>query len=702
MSHRPDRLLAAAAMLAALRAAAPHRRRDSIHRLDLTIAGAFEDAGIEGFLDGLEGLAPPEPRPSPDALGRLLDRIEKGGPGALGTLYMSMTPRARRHGSGEYYTPGWLVEHVLDRTGFHSGSRLVDPMCGAGAFLTAAIARLRRERPGIAARDIADRVQGFDLHPLAVLLARAAYVMALGPPGGAPIRIPVARADALSLPPVDPAFDVVVGNPPWVGWENLEPAFREKTRHLWEYHGLFERRGRRGPGAMESLLGGGKKDLCMLATYAAAETLLKRGGRLCFVIAQGVFKSAGSGAGFRRFALGDGTTLRVVGVDDFSALAAFPGTGARACVMTLEKGGPTAYPVPWRVFDRAGAEPREEIAEPIDALDPRSAWVTGAAASIRSIRRAAGASSWRARAGAYTGGANGVFWVEVLERRADGTCLVRNIPGAGKRSVPDVTALVEDDLLHPLLRASDVRRLRATPSAWILLTQDPARRRGIDETTMASRYPLALAYLERFREPLAARRDRGTRSLVDGGAPWWSVFSVSSETLSPWKVVWRRIATRVEAAAVGPARARIAAGALPARALPVVPQETCTFVACASEEEACFLAGLLNTTRFNDAARALGQVGAKGFAAPRLLRYINVPRYEPGDASHRALALRVGDRRGAPAQDELDALGEAAWPLAQPAQRNAGPRRSVNATETIDARQEPRGSRARPGRRERR
>jgi hypothetical protein len=64
----------------------------------------------------------------------------------LKSLHHSLFPRAIRHPLGEYYTPDWLAEHVLDQLGFDgtAPSRLLDPSCGSGTFLMAAIRRIRR------------------------------------------------------------------------------------------------------------------------------------------------------------------------------------------------------------------------------------------------------------------------------------------------------------------------------------------------------------------------------------------------------------------------------------------------------------------------------------------------------------------------------------------------------------------------------
>jgi len=620
-----------------------------------TSGDVFERAGIEGFLDDVTLPAASRVRHGLEsgALRELIARLETQRAIRLGDLYAREIPAKARHASGEHYTPSWLVEHVLDRAGFDGrGDRtIVDPMCGAGAVPAAALRRLRRARPGMTAEDLAALVSGLDLNPVAVLMARAACLEALEDvPRRGTLRLGIRRGDALDASCPAAPHDVVAGNPPWVGWESLTPERRESTRSSWHRHGLFTRSAGRG---MQAILGGGRKDLSMLATMTAAERFLAPGGTLVFVITQTVFKSAGSGAGFRRFTLPDGTPLAVTSVDDFSKRRVFAGAGAKPAVMTLRKGEPTRFPVPWIVWPRSGEPGQEQAAEPVDPPDAASAWLHGAPERLASMRRVLGASPLRARAGAYTGGANGVFWVEVLERGGDGVWEVANLPAAGTRPVAATRARVEETLLYPLLRASDVQAFHARPSAWILMTQDPVRRRGIASATMATRYPLALRYLERFRGPLAARRDRGTRSLIDAGAPFYSVFSVGPETMAPWKVVWRRIDSRVRAAAVGPHEGR-----------PVIPQETCTFIACSGarpEEEAAFLAGILNSARLNEAASAFAPIAGKSFGAPHLLRHIAVPRYEPDRPTHVRLARFVMEGGASNDPATLERVVASAW-----------------------------------------
>ena len=126
-------------------------------------------------------------------------------------LYQNLVPREIRHSIGEYFTPDWLAELVLDRVGIDGNPdlRSLDPACGSGTFLVMVLKRIREyaETNFIEQRDllpkILENVQGIDLNPLAVLAAKANYIIALSdllryrPREG--IEIPIHLADSISM-----------------------------------------------------------------------------------------------------------------------------------------------------------------------------------------------------------------------------------------------------------------------------------------------------------------------------------------------------------------------------------------------------------------------------------------------------------------------------------------------------------------------
>ena len=130
------------------------------------------------------------------------------GEDVLKGIYQELIHPEDRHDLGEYYTPDWLCERIvtelLPATGFAS---VLDPACGSGSFLRATIKHYERTSSGVSEaallQKILEHVVGIDIHPLAVTIARATYVLALGEhihTAHRSIQIPVYLADSLFLP----------------------------------------------------------------------------------------------------------------------------------------------------------------------------------------------------------------------------------------------------------------------------------------------------------------------------------------------------------------------------------------------------------------------------------------------------------------------------------------------------------------------
>jgi len=106
----------------------------------------------------------------------------------LKKLYQYLVPQEVRHRLGEYYTPDWLAELLLNEIGYDGNTRkkFLDPACGSGTFLVLAIQRAKehgqKEKwpPLEIAKRIVANIWGFDLNPLAVIAARTNYLFALG------------------------------------------------------------------------------------------------------------------------------------------------------------------------------------------------------------------------------------------------------------------------------------------------------------------------------------------------------------------------------------------------------------------------------------------------------------------------------------------------------------------------------------------
>lgn len=112
-----------------------------------------------------------------------LDQVESD---VLKVLYESLIDRDQRHGLGEYYTPDWLAAKIVREVVTNPlEQRVLDPACGSGTFLFQAVRTFlaEAEEAGMApehrAATCAEHVAGLDIHPVAVIIARVTYLLAL-------------------------------------------------------------------------------------------------------------------------------------------------------------------------------------------------------------------------------------------------------------------------------------------------------------------------------------------------------------------------------------------------------------------------------------------------------------------------------------------------------------------------------------------
>jgi hypothetical protein len=124
----------------------------------------------------------------------------------LKSLYQELVDPETRHDLGEFYTPDWLAHRMVNKLlDSNPSGALLDPACGSGTFLYLAI-REKRQRLGDSLdtlRHILDSVYGADIHPLAVIIAKTNYILALGDllkKRKGSISIPIYLADTLRPP----------------------------------------------------------------------------------------------------------------------------------------------------------------------------------------------------------------------------------------------------------------------------------------------------------------------------------------------------------------------------------------------------------------------------------------------------------------------------------------------------------------------
>jgi len=129
--------------------------------------------------------------------------------------------------------------------------------------------------------------------------------------------------------------------------------------------------------------------------------------------------------------------------------------------------------------------------------------------------------------------------------------------------------------------------------------------------------------------------------MLKKGAPFYTMFAVGDYSLAPWKVVWREVSHRLDAAVAGSTDGK-----------PTIPDHTLISVACETDEEAHYLCAALNSSPAGLAVQAYIVLHPD----PHILERILVPRYDARDPVHQALSQLSALAHQAACQGDAEAL----------------------------------------------
>ena len=98
---------------------------------------------------------------------------------AFGELYETILKELQSAGkSGEFYTPRAITEFICEMIDPQLGEKILDPSCGTGGYLTAAIEHLKTQANSVEERaSIAKNIIGWEYKPLPYLLATTNLIL---------------------------------------------------------------------------------------------------------------------------------------------------------------------------------------------------------------------------------------------------------------------------------------------------------------------------------------------------------------------------------------------------------------------------------------------------------------------------------------------------------------------------------------------
>jgi len=134
----------------------------------------------------------------------------------FGEIYESILKELQAKGSGEFYTPRAITQFITDMINPQLHEKILDPACGTGGYLTAAIEHLKLQVKTVEQRvQLQQNLAGWEYKPLPFLLATTNLILH-------DIEVPnLTFEDSLGKPLTEygkkDRVDVILANPPFGG-----------------------------------------------------------------------------------------------------------------------------------------------------------------------------------------------------------------------------------------------------------------------------------------------------------------------------------------------------------------------------------------------------------------------------------------------------------------------------------------------------
>ena len=498
------------------------------------------------------------------------------------TIYRAISPREIRTPLGEYFTPMVLAERMINEIGEeYSNGTWMDNSSGFGVFLIAYLNRF-----GIS------NINNFvciETNPLSVFISKVIIIYKYRNQIDHINTLPIFWGDSLvnqeyryendkihsggSFSNFFGKIDVVVGNPPWVGWKSMSKEYQSLIGDDWRSYEIFEKK------ITRTTMGACNDDISSYFVYYSIDKFLSSNGLLKFVINLSLFKSNLVGRQFRKFQIKkNNTPFRLLRIYDLSGYKVFPGITNSYCIFEAIKGKETTYPIPYIILTskrKEGVLVTETTARPVK--NEKGGAIITVNGNENEFNAIEGICEYKARAGVCTW-LNSAYWVKKLDENK--YARIVNLGKSGKRKLKEIETEIEKELLFRSLRARNLKDFDSVIENHIVVPQSKDdMSKAIAECDMRNIYPLTYNYFSNFKTELLERS--GYKQFLSN-QPFYGLYNIGPYTLAPIKLGWQFVSNNFKVFLID-------------RAEDIIPDLNVMFIPLNEMDEAYYLHALLNS-----------------------------------------------------------------------------------------------------------
>ena len=287
----------------------------------------------------------------------------------FGDLYQELIHSDSRHDAGEYYTPKWLVQNIIDdiwgkiENLFQKTKhvRILDPSCGSGIFLIYILNKGINLGIFSTVDDIICSIYGFDINNLSLNMAKANFLLILilnpnlniidltelkiNPFRNINTLITINSKKKLEnylegtmQPDVFNSFDILIGNPPWLTLKSIQNLnYQEVIKNQFFSYKLITKKQTHLFTQLE---------IASLFYNKSIDLYLKQKGLICFVMPKSVILHTKQNESFQKFLFPKSKLVKIWDLQNIQNLFGMP-----SCVLFGIKGMNTTYPVDLLIFN---------------------------------------------------------------------------------------------------------------------------------------------------------------------------------------------------------------------------------------------------------------------------------------------------------------------------------------------------------------
>ncbi|WP_159467557.1 class I SAM-dependent DNA methyltransferase [Dyadobacter sp. 3J3] len=382
---------------------------------------------------------------------------------------------------GQIYTPAFIVEKILDNSGFHqldfSKISILDPACGDGRFLVPIARYIIENSPKENLKQHLENINGWDIDPEAINLCRQnleelVYSLNLK------VDWQLQNLDALQQIDGNEKFDLIIGNPPYIRIQNLSAQQRQFIQKSY------------------SFCKSGSTD-AFVAFFQLASTLLTDNG-ICGFITPNSFLSSETGKPLRSY-FADQQNLRQI--TNYRSVRIFGNTGTYAAITIFGKQSQETFHYELSDYDLSYQKREISFSE----LNKNSHWNLSVEKNLNIEGKNLG-KICQISVGLTTL-SDSLFLFSILKKKEN---LVQCINKSGQ------VFWLESELTKPIVKGSKLKTSSDPVNEFIIFPYGKdknGKHKIIPEATLARDYPKTYKYLLSIKKDLL-KRDNGKPNAV--------------------------------------------------------------------------------------------------------------------------------------------------------------------------------------------